>query len=245
MASAFRFKQFAIHQDLAAMKVGTDGILLGAGTPVERTKRILDIGTGTGLIALMLAQRTQEFREPPKIVAIDVDAFAFQQASENIAKSKWANQIEVQHVELGRFSKSNRTFDFNRTFDLVVCNPPYFSQSLLSPNASRSRARHDSELSFRKLCQCASRLISQTGRISLILPFEKLDSFLEVANDNQLFLSSSCHVRSLPSKPPKRILLELGRTPQNAVQNELLIESEHHAYTPEYLALTRDFYLNR
>ena len=217
------------------MKVGTDGVLLGAWVSVAPdVRRILDIGTGTGLIALMLAQRAPQAR----IVGLDIGEVAEAQA--NAAASPWADRIEMRQSPVQRFAPPVR-------FDLVVSNPPFFVDSLTCPDAGRTAARHAVSLSFAELRDAAVRLLAPGGRFAVILPFEHAARFIALC-DGPLALARRTDVRTTPRRPARRSLLEFvaaepGAAPLPCCSELTIGTGEAECYTPEYRALTRDFYL--
>ena len=227
----FCFKQFAIYQDRCAMKVGTDGVLLGAWTNCEGAKQILDVGTGTGLIALMLAQRSNAF-----ITAIEIDENAAKQASENAANSPWGNRVIVKKCALQDF-----TSDIE--FDLIVCNPPYFNNSLKSPADNRNLARHTDSLSINDLLQNSLRLLSASGRLCVILPADETNFCIEQSSQKGLFCTRSTKIKPLPNSDVKRILLEFSRTEKEYFEDFLIIEKNRHEYSEEFKKLTDEYYL--
>lgn len=231
----FKFKQFTVFQDNCAMKVGTDGVLLGAWANVNKRNNILDIGTGTGLIALMLAQRN----EGAFIHAIDIDEGCVSQAQENVDRSSFAQQINVEKKSFQEYAvtTSNR-------YDLIVSNPPYFQNALKSPDSSRNSARHNDSLSFFEIISQGASLLNDDGRIALILPHEFKQQLLEHAATVHLFSNRITNVFPLSHKPAKRLLIELGRQDKECVEDNLSIELSRHHYTDEFTALTKDFYLN-
>ena len=234
--SKFSFKQFELRQELCAMKVGTDSVLLGAWANIPAQGRILDIGAGTGILSLMAAQRSTS----AYITAIEIDAPAAQQASENIARSPWANRIEVAN---GDFIQMAEHFD--HPFDAIISNPPYFEQSLLSPDAARTTARHTTTLRYDDIFRQARAIIAPEGNLSLVIP---ADLYTDVNNTAMLYgwgASRLTMVRTTPRKHPKRALCEWRRN-HFAPCTELLL-SIHTAtgeYSNEYIELTKEFYLN-
>lgn len=229
----FSFKQFTIHHDRCAMKVGTDGVLLGAWADVSAARRILDIGTGTGLIALMMAQRNPNAR----IVGIDIDREAVGQARENIADSPWQNRVEAALQDV-------RTYQPSMPFDVIVSNPPYFVNSLKCPDGQRNTARHTDCLDFEDLTDSVSRLLSPQGTFSVIIPTDGMEDFLMSASHHELHLSRRTWVHTKPDAEPKRVLLAFSRSAEkNCAESHLVIELSRHVYSEEYTALTRDFYL--
>lgn len=230
----FTFKQFHIDHSRCAMKVGTDGTLLGAWTTLPDSGRILDIGTGTGLIAIMAAQRSPQSR----ITAIDIDEECIAQARENVIHSPWPDRVEVIHSSLQEFSVEER-------FDLVITNPPYFVDSLLSPDAARSTARHTDSLPFVDLVKGVERLLTPEGRFALILPPPEMERLLSVARA-RLFPERRCEVWTTPKSGCRRVMMELRLSPPEGKprQERLIIEdSGPQGYSDEYRSLTRDFYL--
>jgi tRNA1Val (adenine37-N6)-methyltransferase len=233
----FHFKQFTVWHNQCAMKVGTDGVLLGAWTPVDdKTARILDIGTGSGLVALMLAQRCKN----AEITAIDIDEGAFRQSSLNFRQSPWNNRIVTLHRSLQEFS--NSTTD---TFDLIVSNPPFFSNSLKAPDEARKTARHNDSLPLEELLKYAAQLVNETGSINLILPVTEKEKCVKCAEKNGLFCIASNLVFPKPTTAAKRIMLRFGKVFSPEKLGELVIESQTRGkFMPGFEALVRDFYLN-
>jgi tRNA1Val (adenine37-N6)-methyltransferase len=234
--TSFAFKQFLIKQDKCAMKVGTDAVLLGAWVLPNGSKNILDIGTGTGVISLMLAQKTQA-----KIIAIDIDEDAFEQSRQNVLESKFSNQIEVIHSSLQEFSKSS-----TQKFDLIVTNPPFFEQSLKSSDEQRSHARHADILPFDELIDGVLLLLEPKGKFNLILPTLEALKFRLLAEKKGLNLSKLLRVKSRVDKDvEKRHLMQFEFKPSEFSENTIAIElEERHQYTEEYKELTKDYYLN-
>ena len=234
----FKFKQFTIHQDRTAMKVGTDGVLLGAWAPIAPTaQRILDIGTGTGLIALMLAQRYPSLN----ITAIDIDKSSIEQATENIKNSPFAQYITTHHTSLQDYNPKEK-------YDTIVCNPPYFVASLKCPDSQRTQARHTDSLSFDELLSHSARLLNDEGSLSVILPVTEGNQLIALASQYGFTLTQQVHVLPTPTSAPKRLLMHFMKksmvnSQQSIVNSQLIIELARHQYTPEYITLTRDFYL--
>ena len=230
----FSFKQFTVFHDKCAMKVGIDGVLLGAWTPIENAQKILDIGTGTGLIALMLAQRSEAM-----ITGIDIDQSAALQANENVQTSPWSNRI-------GIFEKSLQNFAFNSTerFDLIVSNPPYFVNSTKTPAENRTAARHTDLLTHEELMENALKLLSPVGRICLILPIIEGQKCIEFAETKNLFCTKQVTVYPKPGVEAKRLLLEFSLIQSKKTETGITIESEtRHQYSSEFTELAKDFYL--
>jgi tRNA1Val (adenine37-N6)-methyltransferase len=229
----FRFKQFTINQDKCAFKVGTDGVLLGASADITGTGRILDVGAGTGLISLMLAQRGGTH-----IFAIEPEKESFIQLCENINNSPWSNIIQANETSLQDFAPDMK-------FDLIVSNPPYFSDSLRNPDQRKSVTRHTDTLSSSDLLAGAERLLSGSGRFQVIMPYVEGNLLIAVACGFGLFCNSLVKIRPLPSSETKRIIITFTRERKPVHEKFLTIESgKRHDFTDDYIRLTRDFYLN-
>ena len=227
----FKFKRFTIYHDKCAMKVGTDGVLLGAWTDVNNSKKILDIGTGSGLIALMLAQRCEA-----SITAIDIDMEAVEQAQTNIEATEWKDRMEVLHTDLCKFTPQY-------LFDTIVSNPPYFIDSLKCDDIQRNTARHNDTLTSDELFKNVSRLLSSEGEFSLIIPFDQTESAISIAEKYGLYPRRHTQVITRPGLFPKRSLLAFGKHPSTYTTQDLVIELERHVYSEEYIALTKEIYL--
>ncbi len=228
----FSFKQFTVYHDRCAMKVGTDGVLLGAWTDVSSSQKILDVGTGTGLIALMLAQRCIGAR----ITAIDIDGEAILQARENMNASPWGSRMETILQDL-------KTYQPGKLFDTIVSNPPFFVDSLKCPDHQRNMARHTDTLPALNLLRKSAELLKENGKLSLILPAEQTEDLVALAAGEGLYLSRLTSVITRPGLPPKRSLMEFRKQVSVCEKNNLVVELARHVYTEDYIALTRDFYL--
>jgi tRNA1Val (adenine37-N6)-methyltransferase len=227
----FRFKQFTVYHDLCAMKVGTDGVLLGAWANCANSQNILDAGCGSGLIALMLAQRSDA-----KIDAIDINAQAYEQTRINISHSPFAERINAYCIDFFHYFPS-------RKYDLIVSNPPYFTNSLKSQNADRCIARHNNEFNFNELFKKSIGLLTDKGLLSFIFPSDAFKQIQAIAHHNHLYLIRQTIVHPLENRPPKRILLEFSRIKEPLQENEIFIENTNHSYSQEYINLTKNFYL--
>ena len=229
--SGFRFKQFAVEQEDVAMKVGTDGVLLGAWASCDGVKRILDIGTGTGVIALMLAQRNHQ----AAIHAVEIDPTATQRARSNFDMSPWAERLTVENCAVQEFEPSDK-------FDLIVSNPPYFIDSLLPPDAKRSTARHTHDLTFEELDQAVTRLLADDGRFALILPTAEFDRYLSLTH---LHITRRCDMHPTTGAAVKRVMAEFAKHEEAGAKHETITieKAQRGDYTDEYRALTKDFYL--
>lgn len=216
------------------MKVGTDGVLLGAWTSINHAERILDVGTGTGLIAIMMAQRSTA-----EIHAIESEKKAYQQARENINNCAWKDRIYLKHISFQEYVSYT-----NYDFDLIVSNPPYFINSLSTPEEDRNQARHNKTLSQHDLIRGSLKILKTNGRLSVILPYREGHSFIELAGESGLYCTRKTYVKPTPGKNPKRLLLEFGRHQREPGKNHLTIEKGgRHDFTVEYKTLTADFYL--
>ena len=229
----FHFKQFTIVHDRSTHKVGTDAVLLGSWVNIlETDKLFLDIGTGSGIIALMLAQRT---RSGVHIDAIDVHDADVDQARNNVSGSAWPEKVNVQLTAVQNYFPGKH-------YDLIVSNPPYFEKSLLPPDQQRGRARHAHGLSFIELLNCVSRLMSAVGRFGVILPYTEGMRFTNLAENMGLFPSRRTAVRSRPHKPIERVLLEFARERMPVQETHLTLYEDGDAWSAGYRLLTQDFY---
>jgi len=232
-SGSFSFKQFTIHQDRCVFKVGTDGVLLGAYADVTGVKTILDIGTGTGLIALMLAQRSEA-----EITAIEPDPESFGQACSNVSRSRWSDRIRVINTSLQNFLPEAHKFD------LVVSNPPFFSNSLKNPDPVKAAARHNVTLNNKDLLLGMSELLTEDGRAQVIMPYPEGNVFIAEANESGLCCNDILKIRPLPTIAVRRLIIEFSRKRNKATEKFLTIEhGKRHEFTQEYIDLTKDFYL--
>lgn len=243
----FSFKQFHVDHDFCAMKVGTDGILLGAWADLDGQRggvtNILDIGTGTGLISLMLAQRADA---GVNITAIDIAADACRQARQNVAQSPWPSAIQVSHTPLQDFSRQHND---NPTFDLIVSNPPYFVHGQSFDDPARQLARHTSSLTHKELLEHALALLAPQGKIALVLPYDagrELVLYCRSLDNNSVYSPGlrAVNIKTTPRKAYSRMLLEISREPRPYQESELIIHSPTGGYSEDYIALTQNFYLN-
>ena len=232
--TGFQFKQFFVRHDRSSMKVGTDGVLLGSWIPISNQPfRILDIGTGSGLIALMLAQRCPE----AQIDAIDIDGASCKQARENFAASQWAERLHVAQSSLQDWQ--------NREYDLIVSNPPYFVDSLKAPDAARCAARHNDTLPFRSLIAESARRLKPDGTLAVIVPAEAEDELQVLAEGLQC--AQKCYVHPKPGRPAKRVMLAWKHSNTSArlggLTEHLTLEDDRGGRSEAYQQLTKDFYL--
>lgn len=227
----FDFKRFRIEQDRCSMKVGTDGVLLGAWFPMEWGLSVLDIGTGTGLIALMAAQRGAG-----SVTAVEIDPDASAQAADNAARSDWADIITVVNADIAHFNAGRR-------FDRIVSNPPYFRDSLRCPDAGRTTARHNDSLSFETLARCSADMLEPDGLLCVVIPFESVGEFANSAAGAGLNLRKRIDVVTSAGKTPKRSLLAFGKSYSELETGVLEMFDSDGKETSDYLGHVRDFYL--
>ena len=235
--SNFQFKQFNIQQDKCAMKVGTDGVLLGAWTPLDNNPfSILDIGAGTGLIALMLAQRSHA----EQIDAFEIDDDAYEQAVDNFEDSPWGDRLFCYHAGLDEFIEEME----DEKYDLIVSNPPFYSEDYTSGNEQRDKARFTASMPFDELAEAASILLSEEGIFAVILPNKEEETFIKLAATYSLFPFKITRVQGTPETEIKRSLMAFRKQPVEIIATDsLIIETARHQYTPEYILLTKNFYL--
>ena len=227
----FDFKRFRIEQERCSMKVGTDGVLLGAWFPMKSGVIVLDIGTGTGLVAIMAAQRGAG-----RVQAVEIDPAAAEQARQNAANSPWNDRINVKCTDISDF-----TADFK--FDRIVCNPPYFRDSLRCPDSGRNTARHNDSLSFETLVKRSEALLSPDGLLCVVLPYDAVEVFVKCALVAGLNLCLKTDVITAPGKSPKRSLLAFGKECVALKTQVIAICDSDGKESQEYVGLVRDFYL--
>ncbi len=232
----FQFKQFSVQDDKCAMKIGTDGVLLGAWSPIENNpKSILDIGTGTGIIALMLAQRTNA----QQIDAIEIDENAYEQATENFENSPWSDRLFCFHAGLDELIE-----DPEDEYDLIVSNPPFYSEDYKTNDQSRDLARFQDAMPFEDLVEAADLLLSENGIFAVIIPYKEEENFIDLCAESELYPIKITRVKGSHTTPIVRSLLAFKRFELSTLNtNELVIEINRHEYTNEYIELTKDFYL--
>lgn len=265
----FQFKQFTVHHDRCAMKVGTDGVLLGAWTPLHQQPnlRVLDVGTGTGLVALMLAQRLDGLKcldcsksdiQPRlddgvssvftySIDALEIDADASAQADENVDKSPWCSSVRILNRDFKKWSEESGISE--EKYDLIVSNPPYFQNSLKNPKKQKMQARHTDSLSFQELLAGVKRLLAPQGTCVIILPTTEMEILEELAKEVKLVPQRKLLVSTKPNGPVRRVLTQFVHDSafceDSYKEDALLTEVARHQYSNEFKALTRDFYLDK
>jgi tRNA1Val (adenine37-N6)-methyltransferase len=229
----FNFKNFSIHQNNAAMKIGTDGILIGAWVDVSQKFKALDIGSGTGIISIMLCQRNISL----ELDSIEISDNAIIDAKINIDNCDWSKRIKLFHKDLKGFSP-------NTNYDLIVSNPPYFKESLKPSNLERLKARHQNDLNFQDIVKFSEKNLTKNGSLNIILPYDQKKEAIELAKKHRLISVRECSVYPKPNKPPHRVLIEFSRdeNKKNSKESLVIEENGRHNYSKEYKKLTREFY---
>jgi tRNA1Val (adenine37-N6)-methyltransferase len=225
----FQFKNFSIQQSKEVFRVGTDGVLLGALSNVENAKQIIEIGTGTGLVALMLAQRNTN----ANILALDIDENAVKISAKNFVNSPFSDRLEVQFKDFKNYESSVK-------FDLIVSNPPYFEENSSTKDLM---ARQQRELSFELLIEKSADILAKEGFLSVIIPLDAEAKFSTICKNFHLFLQRKVSVYGIQNSKVKRVILEYGRQNLTPIFSEIVIEKSPRIYTEEYLQLTKDFHL--
>lgn len=234
----FKFKEFTIQQDKTAMKIGTDGVLLGAWCSVDGAPdTILDIGSGTGLIGLMLAQRSDAMT----IDAIEIDENAYEQTVQNFEQSDWGDRLYCYHTSFEEFV--TEITEEQETYDLIVSNPPFYTDDFETKDLARNKARFTSALSFENLLTGVAKILDTNGIFATIIPYKEYGNFVALAEKNNLYLQHVCTVQGNKTTDTKRTLLSFSFQKKNVKKEHLIIENARHQFTEEYIKLTRDFYL--
>jgi len=232
--SVFQFKQFTIYQDLAGMKVGTDSIILGSAIKIKSEyKRIIDVGTGTGLLSLMIAQKSSN----SDITAVEIDSNAYHQAKINIDKCKWRNRINLIHADA-------KQLEIDHKYDLIICNPPYFSNSKQSVIISKNTARHQVELTFKDLLNIWDKIGNDDSDLACIIPIIESEKLYKIMKNHGNYLAYYLEVRSNPNSYPKRAVMLFSKYKMETIQSELCIHNNEGGYSEAYIKMTKDFYLN-
>lgn len=233
----FQFKQFSIWHHMCGMKVSMDAVMLGAWTGVTPSvNRVLDIGCGSGILSLMLAQRLASLNTEFKILGLDINEDAVTQSNFNALQSPWSMQLSFKHQDISSWQTSAK-------FDLIICNPPYFSNHLGSTNSKRHIARHNDELSFPQLLSQAYALLSDSGEFNVILPCSEWDNFKYHASASNWFVKQQCVVTTATNKAPSRVMVCLIKQPSTMQIDELLVRGSNNNYTAAFKSLTEEFYL--
>ena len=235
MNKPFSFKQFEVHQDRCAMKIGTDGVLLGCWAPVDNAYSVLDIGAGTGVISLIIAQRSTA----ETIDAVEIDEDAYEQTVENFERSPWGDRLFCYHASFQEFFT-----EIDDKYDLIISNPPFYTENYKTDDKKRDLARFEDALPFEHLLYGSSKLLSDTGRLVIILPYKSEEEIITVAEQFHLYPQKITRVKGSYDAETKRSLIVLGFGRKEIIYDELVIEITRHQYTDEYIKLTKDFYLN-
>jgi tRNA1Val (adenine37-N6)-methyltransferase len=234
----FRCKRFLVEQEGAAHLVGTDSFLLGGWTQVEGAQNVLDIGTGTGVLSLMMAQRLSEQSIDFQIDAVEIDSSSFHCAQKNFAQSEWKARLRAHHFPIQTFAQK-----YSGVFDLIITNPPYFNERILSPDATRQQARSTVALPFEDLLESVLALLAPQGRFALVLPYAAGFSFCEMATCKGLYFNRLCVVSGKMGKPAERLLAEFSRSSFFEQKEEMEVYGSNGRYSARYQELTKDFYL--
>ena len=232
----FQFKQFSVQQDRCAMKVGTDSVLLGAWCPIENNPfSVLDIGAGTGILSLMIAQRSNA----EQIDALEIDEEAYEQCVENFENSPWGDRLFCFHAGLDEFVDEPED-----EYDLIISNPPFYSEDYKTENSKRDLARFQEAMPFDDLVEAADLLLSENGIFAVIIPYKEEEKFIDLCAEVELFPVKVTRIKGTPNTEIKRSLLAFKRYELPVLEaDELVIETSRHKYTEEYIDLTKDFYL--
>ena len=229
----FHFKQFSIKHNNSAHKVGTDAVIVGAWSSVENVNSVLDIGTGSGIIALMIAQRTNQ---SVIIDAVEIQQADADEAKANVKASAWSDRVFVHHISVDDFFPVHK-------YDLIISNPPFFVNSLLPPENPRSIARHTKQLTFEMILKTSDRLLNAKGRLVVILPMEESKIFNELASRSGFFQNRRLSVKSRATNPIERVVTEYSKTKKELTEESLVIHDTKNEWSDEYKKLTKDFYL--
>ena len=232
----FKFKQFAVNQDRCAMKIGTDAVLLGAWCPIDNNpKSILDVGAGTGILALMLAQRTNA----DQIDALEIDEEAYEQCVENFENSPWADKLFCYHAALDEFVD-----DPEDEYDLIISNPPFYSEDFKTTDEQRDLARFQDAMPFEDLIEAADLLLSENGTFAVVIPYKEEERFIDLCAEYELYPVKATRVKGSYKTPIVRSLLAFKRFELSVLTaDELVVEINRHEYTDDYINLTQEFYL--
>ena len=231
----FVFKEFSVHQDQCAMKIGTDSVLLGAWSSLKNNPfSVLDIGSGTGVLSLMLAQRSHA----ELIDALEIDENAYEQCVDNFEQSPWSDRLFCYHASLEEFAK-----EIDDTYDLIISNPPFYSEDYKTKNDQRDLARFNEAIPFNHLIESVAKLLSKDGTFNVVIPFKEEFDFITLASNTNLLPNKILHIKGNPNSEIKRSLIEFSFQEKKLEVSELIIETSRHEYTQDYIKLTKAFYL--
>lgn len=232
--SSFRFKEFSLNHSKSTMKVCMDSLILGAFVPAENAKTILDIGSGCGILSLMLAQKSVG-----NIIGIDIDEDSVVEANENASQTRWKDRVVFQKISLQEFVQVHNT-----KFDLIISNPPFFNNSLKSKIINRNISRHTDTLPFYNLISCTKKILEQAGKFYIILPSQESQLFVNIATEEKLFCTQVLKImQNIHKEEKRRIMCFENEKTNEVIINELVIRNEDDSYTKEYLELTKDYHL--
>ena len=232
---AFQFKQFSVAHDRCAMKVGTDAVLLGAWAPVNpTTKSILDIGAGSGILALMLAQRSNA----NLIDGLEIDVEAYEQCVTNFEESPWADRLFCYHASLKEY-----TNEMDIKYDFIISNPPFYNETYTTNDKSRNTARFEAAMPFNELLKSVRKLLSKNGKFCVVVPFESEDKLVEIGKENSLFCDKILRVRGKKNSVIKRSLMAFSFEKNPVKVKEIYLERKRHVYSKDFINLTKEFYL--
>lgn len=234
MSKTFQFKRFSLIQSDFAFKVGTDACLLAAWVPLKSCGTLLDVGTGSGAMALMCAQRA----DTAQILAVDINPKAVEIAAINFEKSPWSERLKVKEIRFQDFASEQC-----QSFDVIICNPPFFKNSLENPSHDKAIARHDNTLTLIDLLTNARSILNPSGGIALVLPFSRKGELLRLSSELGLFVKKMCYVHPIREKDPNRILVLLTNLRTNSLNESFIIREKNQSYTPEFLSLMTPFYI--
>ncbi len=238
MKKPFKFKEFTIYQDKTAMKIGTDAVLLGAWSTIDHfPDMILDIGSGTGVLGLMLAQRSDALT----IDSVEIEGNAYEQTVENYERSDWGDRLFCYHASFQEFAQEMN--EEEEVYDLIVSNPPFYNDAFETEDDARNKARFTSSLTFEELVKGVSQLLSEKGFFCTIIPFKEEENFIKLAEKYNMHINRACRVRGNENSEIKRSLLQFSSNKKDLIEESLIIEKERHKYTDAYTKLTKDFYL--